>query len=132
MLMVIWPSRIFSTVCILCCYFLEMGTEMLLFKARAFNSEHQVNDTKISHATAILTFGCRWSSLTSVLYVLQKIKISDFWYFASIALYRKHPSCLVKIIDSIMALFRVDYSGRGELSERQQKVRSIQVSRYCK
>ena len=26
------------------------------------------------------------------------------------------------IVDSIMALFRVDYSGRGELSERQQKV----------
>lgn len=28
----------------------------------------------------------------------------------------------IQIIDSIMALFRVDYSGRGELSERQQKV----------
>ncbi|KAI6167351.1 Rad51-domain-containing protein [Pisolithus thermaeus] len=28
------------------------------------------------------------------------------------------------IVDSIMALFRVDYSGRGELSERQQKVRT--------
>jgi meiotic recombination protein DMC1 len=28
----------------------------------------------------------------------------------------------MKIVDSIMALFRVDYSGRGELSERQQKV----------
>ncbi|KAI6042015.1 hypothetical protein EDC04DRAFT_2662845, partial [Pisolithus marmoratus] len=28
------------------------------------------------------------------------------------------------IVDSIMALFRVDYSGRGELSERQQKVRA--------
>ncbi|KAG6821403.1 hypothetical protein H0H93_014200 [Arthromyces matolae] len=28
------------------------------------------------------------------------------------------------IIDSIMALFRVDYSGRGELSERQQKMLS--------
>ncbi|KAG6380847.1 Rad51-domain-containing protein [Boletus reticuloceps] len=27
------------------------------------------------------------------------------------------------IVDSIMALFRVDFSGRGELSERQQKVR---------
>lgn len=26
------------------------------------------------------------------------------------------------IVDSIMALYRVDYSGRGELSERQQKV----------
>lgn len=28
----------------------------------------------------------------------------------------------LKIVDSIMALFRVDFSGRGELSERQQKV----------
>ena len=26
------------------------------------------------------------------------------------------------IIDSIMALFRVDYSGRGELADRQQKL----------
>jgi hypothetical protein len=32
-----------------------------------------------------------------------------------------------KIIDSIMALFRVDFSGRGELSERQQKVMDIGV-----
>jgi len=30
---------------------------------------------------------------------------------------------VLQIVDSIMALFRVDYSGRGELSERQQKVR---------
>lgn len=28
----------------------------------------------------------------------------------------------VQIIDSIMALFRVDFSGRGELAERQQKL----------
>lgn len=28
---------------------------------------------------------------------------------------------LDQIMDSIMALFRVDFSGRGELSERQQK-----------
>jgi meiotic recombination protein DMC1 len=27
------------------------------------------------------------------------------------------------IIDSIIALFRVEFSGRGELAERQQKVR---------
>lgn len=26
------------------------------------------------------------------------------------------------IIDSVMALFRVDYTGRGELAERQQKL----------
>ena len=29
------------------------------------------------------------------------------------------------VIDSIMALFRVDYSGRGELSERQQKLAQL-------
>ncbi|KIK07527.1 hypothetical protein K443DRAFT_119639 [Laccaria amethystina LaAM-08-1] len=29
------------------------------------------------------------------------------------------------IVDSIMALFRVDYSGRGELSERQQKLAQV-------
>ena len=27
-----------------------------------------------------------------------------------------------QIVDSIMALFRVDYSGRGELADRQQKL----------
>ncbi|KAF8226177.1 Rad51-domain-containing protein [Tricholoma matsutake] len=31
------------------------------------------------------------------------------------------------IIDSIMALFRVDYSGRGELSERQQKLGQVRA-----
>ena len=41
--------------------------------------------------------------------------------------YSGYLSCahMRKIIDSIMALFRVDYSGRGELSERQQKVSII-------
>ena len=29
---------------------------------------------------------------------------------------------VLKIIDSIMALFRVDFSGRGELADRQQKL----------
>lgn len=29
------------------------------------------------------------------------------------------------IVDSIMALFRVDYSGRGELSDRQQKLNQM-------
>lgn len=26
------------------------------------------------------------------------------------------------VVDSVMALFRVDYSGRGELADRQQKL----------
>ena len=29
---------------------------------------------------------------------------------------------IVQIVDSIMALFRVDFSGRGELADRQQKL----------
>ncbi|KAF8922068.1 putative DMC1 protein [Mucidula mucida] len=37
----------------------------------------------------------------------------------------------VLIVDSIMALFRVDYSGRGELSERQQKLAQM-LSRLTK
>ena len=31
-------------------------------------------------------------------------------------------SCSPQIVDSIMALFRVDFSGRGELADRQQKL----------
>lgn len=38
-------------------------------------------------------------------------------------LFHSSLSISAQIVDSIMALFRVDYSGRGELSERQQKVR---------
>ena len=35
---------------------------------------------------------------------------------------------VLQIVDSIMALFRVDFSGRGELSERQQKVRYHRIN----
>ena len=35
------------------------------------------------------------------------------------------------IIDSIMALFRVDYSGRGELADRQQKL-NVMLSRLSR
>jgi meiotic recombination protein DMC1 len=37
----------------------------------------------------------------------------------------------VQIVDSIMALFRVDFSGRGELAERQQQL-AQQLSRLTK
>ena len=37
------------------------------------------------------------------------------------ALFYQEPGCFkLLIVDSIMALFRVDYSGRGELADRQQ------------
>jgi len=66
------------------------------------------------------TWAVRWSLLANVLCVLRKTGIFDFLCASSL-----NFDCeltIVKIIDSIMALFRVDYSGRGELSERQQKV----------
>ncbi|KAG2352763.1 Rad51-domain-containing protein [Suillus spraguei] len=37
----------------------------------------------------------------------------------------KNPLLSNQIVDSIMALFRVDFSGRGELSERQQKLAQV-------
>lgn len=33
----------------------------------------------------------------------------------------------VQVVDSIMALFRTDFSGRGELSERQQKLAAVSL-----
>ena len=36
--------------------------------------------------------------------------------------YSTRQHCFLQIIDSIMALFRVDFCGRGELADRQQKL----------
>jgi meiotic recombination protein DMC1 len=32
---------------------------------------------------------------------------------------------IFQIVDSVMALFRVDFSGRGELADRQQKLAQL-------
>lgn len=37
----------------------------------------------------------------------------------------------MQIVDSIIALFRCDYSGRGELAERQQKL-GVMLNRLLK
>ena len=51
------------------------------------------------------------------------------------ALFHQEPGIFkLLIVDSIMALFRVDYSGRGELSERQQHLAQVSLSicpRFC-
>jgi meiotic recombination protein DMC1 len=41
------------------------------------------------------------------------------------AKFAEDPAYRLLIVDSILALFRVDYSGRGELSERQQKLNQM-------
>jgi meiotic recombination protein DMC1 len=46
----------------------------------------------------------------------------DFRLLVGFTIYLGPDPKSSQIVDSIMALFRVDYSGRGELSERQQKV----------
>ena len=35
------------------------------------------------------------------------------------------------IVDSVMALFRVDFSGRGELADRQQKLAQLLARLAC-
>ncbi|KAF8807801.1 hypothetical protein BYT27DRAFT_6589608 [Phlegmacium glaucopus] len=62
----------------------------------------------------------RWNLSTNVPSALPKTRILSCLYAIKFCV----SSCayMRKIIDSIMALFRVDFSGRGELSERQQKV----------
>lgn len=42
---------------------------------------------------------------------LMVCQINCLWFFN-----------ICQIVDSIMALFRVDFSGRGELADRQQKL----------
>ena len=42
------------------------------------------------------------------------------------ALFYQEPGVFkLLIVDSIMALFRVDYSGRGELADRQQHLAQV-------
>lgn len=56
------------------------------------------------------------------LLVSKRKEISDVEFRASNLLFFFSASPCDQIIDSIMALFRVDFSGRGELAERQQKL----------
>ncbi|ETW87057.1 hypothetical protein HETIRDRAFT_413401 [Heterobasidion irregulare TC 32-1] len=81
----------------------DMVLENILY-ARAFNSEHQVVSYEVEAGRlCIYSYLRRWSSSTNALFASRRTKTLK--------------SC-------IMALFRVDFSGRGELSERQQKMLS--------
>lgn len=63
---------------------------------------------------------CSLAELVSVFFFFDwfQSKLTSFHFQMHIYFYI-NP---VQIIDSIMALFRVDFSGRGELAERQQKL----------
>jgi len=74
-------------------------------QGRAYNSEHQYE--------LIQECASRFAEEKTYRLLVNDISISGG---CSALIY---PA---QIVDSIMALFRVDFSGRGELSERQQKV----------
>ncbi|KAG1757123.1 Rad51-domain-containing protein [Suillus lakei] len=80
----------------------NMALENILY-ARAFNSEHQVVPLLYCYTAIANTSQMELISECSMRFAEDK----DF---------------RLLIVDSIMALFRVDFSGRGELSERQQKI----------
>lgn len=62
---------------------------------------------------------------------MPRIRTSDFWYYTLLSFGLEMLILFTQIVDSIMALFRVDFSGRGELSERQQKVSDYLHARTC-
>ena len=64
------------------------------------------------------------TALENVLYVRANTSEHQYEILDAVAakFHEENGAFKVLIIDSIMALFRVDYSGRGELSERQQKL----------
>ena len=74
--------------------------------ARAYNTDHQTQ--LLLQASAMMTE-------TRFIFCLPKILFSLLIYKIYIFLYRY----ALIIIDSATALYRTDYSGRGELSERQ-------------
>ncbi|KAH9937316.1 LIM15/DMC1 [Fomitopsis serialis] len=77
----------------------DMALENILY-ARAFNSEHQASPKLI-----LLPYFANMELINEC-----SIRFAEDKDFKLI------------IVDSIMACFRTDYSGRGELSERQQKL----------
>jgi meiotic recombination protein DMC1 len=96
-----------------------MALENILY-ARAFNSEHQVSKPVQVRYGTVYACPCQMELINEC--SMRFAEDKDFRLLVS--LNQKNLSVLtfLKIVDSIMALFRVDYSGRGELSERQQKV----------
>lgn len=60
--------------------------------------------------------------------VSPKTKTLSLWSVPGVSYRRGSSDKGKQIVDSIMALFRTDFSGRGELSERQQKVRVLSLS----
>lgn len=94
--------------------------------ARAHNSEHQVCRAALLHLVRVALIYCRSDGAHQrMLYSLrrrQRFQASGTEPGLLIASSIDRP---LQIVDSIMALFRTDYSGRGELSERQQKVRAL-------
>ncbi|OWK58974.1 Meiotic recombination protein DMC1/LIM15 [Lonchura striata] len=86
--------------------------------ARAYTSEHQMELLDYVAAKFHEEAGI-FKLLVQDFYMLTVLRISVPVFFHYIYL----PSMIkMQIIDSIMALFRVDFSGRGELAERQQKL----------
>jgi hypothetical protein len=54
----------------------------------------------------------------------QQMELLDF----VAAKFHEEPNVFkLLIVDSIMALFRVDFSGRGELAERQQQLAQVKI-----
>ncbi|XP_056338541.1 meiotic recombination protein DMC1/LIM15 homolog isoform X3 [Oenanthe melanoleuca] len=89
--------------------------------ARAYTSEHQMElldyvAAKFHEEAGIFKLLVQDLFFPHILTIF-KISVPVFFHYIYLS-----SMITMQIIDSIMALFRVDFSGRGELAERQQKL----------
>ncbi|CAG2165081.1 unnamed protein product [Oppiella nova] len=92
-------------------------------KAMFIDTEHTFRPDRLKQIAS--RFGLdEESALDNVLYVRANTSEHQYEILDAVAA-KFHEDCgqfKLLVVDSVMALFRVDYSGRGELSERQQKL----------
>ena len=78
----------------------------------------------------LIRVSTKWNLLICLPQNLQRKKAAiDFWYTDPDSI--RWRIDVVKVVDSVMSLFRVDFSGRGELADRQQKLNAM-LSRLLK
>ncbi|XP_054153948.1 meiotic recombination protein DMC1/LIM15 homolog [Oppia nitens] len=113
-------TQISHTLCITCQL---PGDNFSGGKAMFIDTEHTFRPERLKQIASRFDLD-EDSALENVLYVRATTSEHQFEILDAVAAKFHEESGQFKllVIDSIMALFRVDYSGRGELSERQQKL----------
>lgn len=72
-----------------------------------------------------LILSIKWISFPRFLIdLLKREGFFAYWYFPP-SFWLVRGLSMKKVVDSVISLFRTDFSGRGELAERQQKLNGL-------